>query len=94
MFPNTFSADVVGNVDTAGLCVDMIWGYVVNVEMRHAAAETVKKNPSVISVGGDMRKADCPKRKKEMEVMRIRSKRRLSHEEAARNEKIQEVKEN
>ena len=41
-----------------------------------------------------MRKADCPKRKKEVEVMRIRSKRRLSHEEAARNEKIQEVKEN
>lgn len=57
MFPNTFSADVVGNVDTAGLCVDMIWGYVVNVEMRRAAAETVKKNPSVISVGGDMRQA-------------------------------------
>ena len=58
MFPNPYSADVFGNLDTAGLCVDMIWGYVVNVEMKHAAAETVKKIPSVISVGGDMRQAD------------------------------------
>ena len=41
-----------------------------------------------------MRQADCPQRKKEMEVMRIRTKSRLSHEEAARNEKIQQVREN
>ena len=30
----------------------------------------------------------------EMEIMRIRSKRRLSHEEAARNGKIEEVRDN
>ena len=39
-------------------------------------------------------KQTVQREKKEMGVIRIRSKRRLSHEEAARNEKIQEVKEN
>lgn len=69
MFPNPFSADIVGNLDAAGLCVDAILGVVVNVEMRCAAAETVEKTPSVISEGGVMKHGQQT-RTKEMEVMR------------------------
>lgn len=44
MFPNPFSAEAVGILDTAPLCEEIIWGYVVNVEIRSAVAET-KKQP-------------------------------------------------
>ena len=52
-----------------------------------------KTKPSVMSVGESWGKQTVHRERK-MEVMRIRTQRRLSHEKAARNEKNQQVREN
>lgn len=52
-------------------------------------------NDSKIHLAGvkKMCRAECSKRMKEMEVITIRSRRRICHEDAARRETIQEVRE-
>lgn len=74
---NQSSADTVGNLNAAHLCFDMIWGYVVNVGMRCAENVWGRTKCSLVWREPQTWSEECPKRKKEMEVMQIRFRGRL-----------------
>ena len=63
-----------------------------DLEMRCAAVELVKKKPRVSVEGVRKHSSRLSKEKKETGIMRIRCKKRLKHDEAARTEKNQDVR--
>lgn len=71
LFLNQFSAVIAENLDTARLCIDMILGCMVVVEMPRQ---------KLCGSNHDEWQPDC---QEDLKVMRIRSKWWLRHEEAA-----------